>query len=463
MELRTEKDSLGVREIPNNVLYGIHTIRSIENFKLLGYNVPKRLLQSIAMVKKAACQTNNELNYLNPEIASAIGLACDEIINDEIDGLNFPTDAFQGGAGTSTNMNLNEVIANRALELISKEKGEYNTIHPIEHVNMHQSTNDVYPTALKTAGIFALRELSDSISKLQGAFQLKEKEFAKILCIGRTELQDAVPTTLGSIFSTFSEPMSRDRWRTFKSEERLRIVNIGGTAIGTGLTAPRNYIFLVIEKLRQITGLGLSRSEQVMDATANADVFVEVSGMLDAHAVSLSKIAKDLRLLHYFGEISLPAVQAGSSIMPGKINPVIVESVITCSIRVSSNHKIISDCASNGTLQINEFLPMIAYTFLESIDLLIKVNYMFAKHVECITANEEICHRNFSSCEMIITAFLPYIGYDKSETLLKQFQESKNKNFKEYLIDNLGEELVENVLSPDNLISLGYKTITSKL
>ncbi len=257
-----------------------------------------------------------------PEKAEAIINACDEIAKGRFSD-QFPVDALQGGAGTSTNMNLNEVIANRAIEILGGNKGDYSLIHPLEDVNLHQSTNDVYPTAIKVAGIYRLRDLAKAIAELQGAFQEKEKEFAGIIKIGRTELQEAVPITLGAEFSAFAEAISRDRWRTFKCEERLRVVNLGGTAVGTGLAAPQDYIFLVIEKLREVTGLGLSRGENLPAETANADSFVEVSGILKAHAVNLLKIANDLRLMNLLGEIKLPQLQAGSSIMPGKVNPVL--------------------------------------------------------------------------------------------------------------------------------------------
>jgi aspartate ammonia-lyase len=309
-------------------------------------------------------------------------------------------------------MNLNEVIANRAAELLGGERGT-GLVHPVEDVNLHQSTNDVYPTAVKIAAIFLLRELSQAIAKLQGSFQKKEKEFAAIVKMGRTELQEAVPITLGAEFSAFGEALSRDRWRTFKCEERLRVVNIGGTAVGTGLSSPRSFIFLVIEKLRDLTGLGLSRGENLLDATANTDPFVEVSGILKAHASNLIKIANDLRLLNFLGEIELPKLQAGSSIMPGKVNPVMLEAAIQGAIKVMANDFIVAEACSRSTFQINEFLPLLAHSLLESLDILIRVNSLLADHVEAVAANEARCRQYFDQSPMIITAFLPHIGYDR--------------------------------------------------
>jgi aspartate ammonia-lyase len=456
MNYRIEKDSLGELNISDENYWGIHTERGINNFKISGYKVNSRLITALAYVKKAALISNYELNFISDEIYIPILNSIDEIIEGKYNN-QFPLDAFQGGAGTSTNMNVNEVIANLSLEKLNLPKGSYDKINPIEHINLHQSTNDVFPTALKIACIFGFRELNQQIAELQGEFNKKEKEFSHILTIGRTEMQDAVPITLGSQFASFAEAISRDRWRLFKNEERIRQVNIGGTAVGTGLTAPKKYIFTVIEKLRQLTGLGLSRAEQVMDNTANTDVFVEISGMLKANAVNLKKIALDLRFLHYQNEISLKPMQAGSSIMPGKVNPVIIEAVISSAMHVIKNDSLLSDFASMGSLQINEFMPMIAHLMLENIDILINLNRIFAEHISHIKANENVCQKHFNENESIITAFLPKLGYYKSEELIKEFKESQNSNLRDFLIMKLGMELVDEVLSTSNLMSLGYK------
>jgi aspartate ammonia-lyase len=354
-------------------------------------------------------------------------------------------------------MNINEVIANRAIEIMSGVKGDYSAIHPLEDVNLHQSTNDVYPTAVKVAAIYLLRNLCQAAAGVQDAFQEKEKEFASVVKLGRTELQEAVPITLGAEFSAFAEAIGRDRWRTFKCEERLRVVNLGGTAVGTGLAAPRTYIFLVIEKLREITGLGLSRGDNVMGETANADAFVEVSGILKAHAVNLIKISNDLRLMNLLGEIRLPQLQAGSSIMPGKVNPVLPEAAIQVGMKVIANDAAITDAASRGTQQINEFLPLLAHALLESLDMLININHLLADHIRGIAADRKKCAHYFDHSPMIITALLPAIGYELATELMKEFAAGSEKNMRLFLEQHLGKEIVDKHLEPFALTALGYK------
>ncbi len=453
---RIEKDFLGEKKIPQEVYWGIHTERARENFPISGYRMSPSLIKALAVVKKACAEANLELGYLEEKKANAIFQACDEITEGKFAD-QFPVDALQGGAGTSSNMNINEVIANRAAELLGGKRGEAGIVHPVEDVNLHQSTNDVYPTAVKIAAIFLLRDLSQAIAKLQGSFQRKEKEFAKIVKMGRTELQEAVPITLGAEFSAFGEALARDRWRTFKCEERLRVVNIGGTAVGTGLSSPRSFIFLVIEKLRDLTGLGLSRGENLLDATANTDPFVEVSGILKAHASNLIKIANDVRLLNFLGEIELPKLQAGSSIMPGKVNPVMLEATIQAALKVMANDFIIAEACSRSTFQINEFLPLLAHSLLESLDILTRINPLLADHIEALAANEPRCRQYLDQSPMIITAFLPRIGYDRANALLQEFFSSGRNNLREFLSEKLGKNLVEKILSPYQLTSLGYR------
>ncbi len=455
-EQRTEKDFLGELKIPDNVYWGIHTGRAVTNFRISSQKVNPSLIRSLALIKKACCQANAELGFLSSGKARAIEKACQEITEGLLSD-QFPVDAFQGGAGTSTNMNINEVVANRAIEILGGIKGDYAVIHPLEDVNLHQSTNDVYPTAVKVAAIYLLRNLSQAIAGVQGAFQEKEKEFAAVVKLGRTELQEAVPVTLGAEFSAFAEAFGRDRWRTFKCEERLRVVNLGGTAVGTGLAAPRNYIFLVIEKLREITRLGLSRGENVMGETANADAFVEVSGILKAHAVNLIKISSDLRLMNFLGEIRLPQLQAGSSIMPGKVNPVLAETAMQIGMKVIANDAVITDCASRGTQQINEFLPLLAHSILESLDLLININSLLADHIRAIVADPAKCSQYFNHSPMIITALLPVIGYEKATELIKEFFAGTEKNMRLFLEDKIGKDTLDKHLSPFALTALGYK------
>ncbi|MBN2786157.1 MAG: hypothetical protein JXR25_15150, partial [Pontiellaceae bacterium] len=330
-------------------------------------------------------------------------------------------------------------------------------VHPIEDVNLHQSTNDVYPTAVKVAAIYGLRALAEKVEALQGAFQRLEHKFASIPTIGRTELADAVPLTLGAEFGAFAEAFARDRWRTFKSEERLRVINLGGTAVGTGLTAPRSYIFLATDKLREVTGLGLSRAENLVDQTANADAFVEVSGIMKACAANLQKVCGDLRLLHMQRKIKLPAVQAGSSIMPGKVNPVILESVMQIGIKVQANDFIVTECASRGSLQINEFMPLLASALLESMELLSAAAGMLCSHAEKIEANEPECERQFNASVEIVTAFLPLIGYDRATELVSAFRDTGRTDFRAYLTEELGDDVVAKTLSPQNLMALGYR------
>ena len=456
MKTRTEKDFLGKVELPADAAWGIHTARALHNFPIPGGTVPVALITALLQVKKACALANHELDLLDAVKAAAIVDEASDLIREHhavSEGRQPwpPLSALQGGAGTSTNMLVNERIAIGATLRCGQ------TIHPIEDVNLHQSTNDVYPTAVKVAAIYGLRELAGKLESLQGVFQQTEKKFAHIITIGKTELVDAVPLTLGAEFGAFAEAFARDRWRTFKCEERLRVVNLGGTAVGTGLTAPRSYIFLAADKLREVTGLGLSRGENLVDQTANADSFVEVSGILKATACNLLKISNDLRLLHMNGTIQLPAVQAGSSIMPGKVNPVILESVIQIAIKVQANDFIVTECVSRGSLQMNEFMPLLASALLESMELLRSAVGMLAGHAHGIEANEAECERQVAQSLEIITAFLPGLGYDRATELVEAFKQTGRSDFKNYLMEELGEAEVVKTLSAQNLMALGNR------
>jgi aspartate ammonia-lyase len=374
--LRLDHDLLGSRELSANTLYGIHTLRALENFPSTGARVNPALIFAIAEVKEACAKTNRDLGLLANDTADAI-VAAARAIADGQHADQFPLDALQGGAGTSTNMNVNEVIASIAGVTW-------------QDVNLHQSTNDVYPTALRIAAIRKFRELAKAIAMLQGALQEKEHEFASVEKIGRTELQNAVPMTLGAEFSGWAEALGRDRWRTFKCEERLRVVNLGGTAIGTSWQAPEAYVFAVVEQLRDVTGLAIARSDNLVGDTANADALVEVSGILKAHATTLLKLSSDLRLLNFLEEIDLPPLQAGSSIMPWKINPVLLEMGSQIAMKVMANDFLIADAASRAHFQIHEFLPLIAHALLESLELLTRIDERLAPHIADITIGQRL-------------------------------------------------------------------------
>ncbi|NCB23176.1 MAG: aspartate ammonia-lyase [Deltaproteobacteria bacterium] len=415
-QYRQESDALGTVAVPASAYWGVHTARAVANFPLSGRAVRPQLVRALALVKLACCRANEELGYLPQAEAQAIAGACREVAEGGL-AEAFVVDALQGGAGTSTNMNVNEVVANRAEQLLGGRLGQYARIDPLRHVNLHQSTNDVYPTAVRVAAMFLLKDLEQAIAALQTAFQEKELAFRHVLKVGRTQLQDAVPVTLGMECSAWAEGLSRDRWRVFKCAERLRVVNLGGTAVGTGITAPRSYIFLVVEKLREATGLGLSRAENLMDATQNCDPLVEVSGILKAHAVNLFKISSDLRLLASgpragIGELRLPAVQAGSSIMPGKVNPVICEAAAQAALRVMANDSVVAQAAFLGQLELNAFMPLLADSLLGSLLLLTQACRMLAeKCVQGLEADEVACARNLNNSLVTVTALVPVLGY----------------------------------------------------
>jgi aspartate ammonia-lyase len=425
MPNRVERDSLGELPVPEDAYYGIHTVRALQNFPVSSFTVPQEFICALAEVKEACAKANIRTNLIDQRIGQAIVEAAKEVSSGKLSD-QFVVDAFQGGAGTSTNMNMNEVLANRALELLDRRKGEYHIVDPLDHVNLSQSTNDVYPTALKIAAIRLVITLSQVFARLQGAFQEKEAAFAGILKLGRTEMQDAVPITLGQEFGAFAEAVARDRWRLFKVEERLRQVNLGGTAIGTGLNAERDYIYAAIEEIQAITGLGIARAENMVDVTQNSDVFVEVSGLVKAAAVNLAKIAGDLRLLSAgprggFAEISLPQLQAGSSIMPNKVNPVIAEMVSQVSFQVMSFDQAITLAAFSGQLELNAFLPLVTFNLLSALKLLINCVTLFRTHcIEGINPDPERCLWWLEESLCLATALAPYIGYDKAAGLSKK-------------------------------------------
>lgn len=457
--MRTERDLLGERRLEDDTYYGIHTARARENFPLSGQRLHPELVKALAVVKQAAAMANRDAGLLSREKADAILQACAEIAQGGL-AEQFVTDALQGGAGTSANMNLNEVIANRAIELLGGKKGDYTRVHPIDDVNRSQSTNDVFPTAVRVAAIRLLKPVSQGFADLQTALQEKEEAFADVLKIGRTELQDAVPITFGQECGAWAQAVARDRWRLYKAEERLRQVNLGGTAVGTGLNAPRAYVFAAAEHLRELTGLGLARAEDPIDPTQNCDVFVEVSGLLKAAAVNLAKIAGDLRLLSSgpragFGEIRLPAMQAGSSIMPGKVNPVIPEAVTQAAYQIMADDLAVTLAAQAGNLELNAFLPLIAKNLLEMLDLMRQAIAIFTeKCVAGIEPDRARCAELAEQSPSLAAALIDHIGYDAASKLAKDCLHT-GKTVRQALLEDgrFTPEEIDRLLDPTAMTS----------
>ncbi len=445
--MREENDSLGKMQLPDDAVYGIHSIRSLDNFPITGERINLHLVKAYLFVKSAAAATNYKTGLLSkekyPHISKAIDLLIDETdktISKESFSIfeKIIVDPYQGGAGTSLNMNINEVIANTALKLAGKNFGQYNFIHPIDDVNLSQSTNDTYTTALKIASIFLLRELTESFAYLQEALQKKESEFSGVIKLGRTQLQDAVAITLGQEFGAYSQAVARDRWRLYNGEERLRSVNMGGTAIGNSVAASKDYTLSVNNELKRITGLPIAKAEDLIDATQNLDVFVEVHGLVKAGACSVIKICNDLRLLSSgphggIGEIILPAMQAGSSIMPGKVNPVILENAVQVGEMVKGHDAVISNLVSAGNLELNAFTPLIAHLFLKSLEMLRDSLHNLAdKCIAGIKANTERCKSNLINSSAVAASLINIFGYDAVAKIVKEADE-KNTSFIELL------------------------------
>lgn len=421
---RTESDSIGAREVPEDAYYGVQTLRAVENFKITGFKINKEFINSLAQIKKAAAMTNGEIGLLDKNIEISIIQACDEIINGKLHN-EFITDSIQGGAGTSMNMNANEVIANRAIEFLEGHKGEYNIVHPNDHVNMGQSTNDVIPTAGKITALKLLPKAIAQLKNLHKAFKDKSEEFDDVIKMGRTQLQDAVPIRLGQEFKAYSSVIARDIKRLEKAEENLKIVNLGATAIGTGINADKLYESKIVPNLNIVTGLRLSQAEDLIDGTQNLDSFVEVSAAIKTCAVNLSKIANDLRLMASgprtgLGEINLPAKQNGSSIMPGKVNPVIPEVISQIAFNIIGNDVTITMAAEAGQLELNAFEPVIFFNLFQSIETLTNGVDTFVKNcVVGITANKQRCKNLVENSVGIVTAICPYVGYKEAAKIAK--------------------------------------------
>jgi aspartate ammonia-lyase len=428
---RREHDLLGERDVPADALYGVQTLRAMENFAISGVELNEfpTLLGGLASVKEAAAMANQDLGLLTPEIAGAIIEAAREIRAGK-HHQHFRVDVIQGGAGTSTNMNANEVIANRALELLGKERGDYEVVHPNNHVNLSQSTNDVYPTAVKLALHSSITDLQTAMGALAGAFLLKGEEFASFIKMGRTQLQDAVPMTLGQEFSAFAHTMLEDVDRLGEAQALVREINMGATAIGTGINAPKGYAEIVRAHLSEITGLQLITAPDLVEATADTGVFVQLSGVLKRCAVKLSKICNDLRLLSSgpragFGEINLPPMQPGSSIMPGKVNPVIPELVNQVCFDIIGGDVTVSMAAEGGQLQLNVFEPIIAYRLLRGLITLSRAcDILRLKCVSGITANPDRMRRFVERSIGVITALVPVLGYETTSAIAKEALET---------------------------------------
>jgi len=423
--MRIEKDNIGEINLSDETLYGIQTARAINNFSLEHKKTNLELIYAIVKIKKAAAITYQKLKIGKDGVYEAIEKACDLILQHKADSF-FQTEALQGGAGTSTNMNVNEVVCNLALINMGYSAGEYDKIHPLDDVNRGQSTNDVYPTALRIAAIEKLRQLSEACAHLQEELQKKENMYDAVKKLGRTEFMDAVPITMGQEFGAYAQAIARDRWRLYKVEERLRQVNLGGTAVGTGNNAERKYRFGVLEEIQNLTDIGLSSAEYPMDITQNNDVFVEVSGLLKALAVNLIKIANDMRLMNSgpkggFAEIRLKELQMGSTIMPGKVNPVIPEMVMQVAMKVMANDNAISMAAAHGEFELNAFLPLIAESLLESLHLLLHAVHAFDdKCIKTLEVNENECKRHLDESFAFATAYTPLFGYDMVALVLKE-------------------------------------------
>jgi len=465
---RIEKDTIGEVEIPNTNYYGINTKRAQENFKLGSKNVNLKLIYEVALIKKAAAMVNKQLKQLTEDKADAIIKASEEVIEGKFNQ-EFMVSAFQGGAGTSTNMNVNEVIANRAIEILGGTKGNYAVVHPLNDVNLSQSTNDVYPTALRIAAIHMLRKLSFSLAQLQEALQEKENEFSDIIKLGRTELMDAMPMMLGQEFGAYAKAIERDRWRVYKVEERLRQINLGGTAIGTGVNASYKYIFMITDTIQELTGLGLARSDYPMDITQNNDVFVEVSGLLKACSTNLLKISNDLRWLSSgpkggLGEIELPQMQAGSTIMPGKVNPVIPEMIGQVAMRVMANDYAITMAASSGQLELNSFMPLIAESLLESLELLNNGVTLFReKCIEGIKANKEKCQEHLEKSAVLAAVLIHHIGYDQAAHIARKALRD-DKTIRDVLIEEsvFPASTIDEILNPFEVTKPGIPGVPGK-
>ena len=447
---RIERDSIGEMEIPADADYGIHTARAAENFPITGIllrHYPE-FVESLAMTKKAAALANRELGTLKPEIAAAIISACDLVIAGDGHG-HFIVDMLQGGAGTSTNMNANEVIANMALKLMGRPRGDYAVINPNDHVNLSQSTNDVYPTAVRLTILRACPALIASQEALKVALLQKAEEFDDVIKVGRTQLMDAVPMRLGSEFRAFAITVGEDIDRLREFANLLREVNLGGTAIGTGINTPAGYSALVIRHLSEVSGVPMVPAADLIEATSDLGAFITFSGVLKRIAVKLSKICNDLRLLNSgpragLGEIRLPAVQAGSSIMPGKVNPVIPEVVNQIAYQVIGNDLTVTMAAEAGQLQLNAMEPVIVLNILQSMRMLLRgMETLRSRCIEGIEVDRERCRELLEGSLITVTALNPFIGYAQASRVAKEALKTR-RSIREVVLE-------EGLMTPEQL------------
>ena len=460
-DYRVEKDSIGVKDIPEEVYYGVQTLRAAENFHITGLNMHPEIINSLAYIKKASAITNCEVGILEKKKAQAIVQACDEIIEGKFHD-DFIVDPIQGGAGTSLNMNANEVIANRAIEILGGKKGDYTIVNPNDDVNCGQSTNDVIPTAGKMTSLHLLQNLKKQLLRLYDALNEKAKEFDHVIKMGRTQMQDAVPIRLGQEFKAYSVAIMRDIHRMDKAMDEMRTLNMGGTAIGTGINADENYLRRIVPNLSEISGMEFIQAFDLIDATQNLDSFVAVSGAVKACAVTLSKMSNDLRLMSSgpragFGEINLPAKQNGSSIMPGKVNPVIPEVVNQVAFNIIGNDMTITMAAEAGQLELNAFEPIIFYCMFQSIDTLgYAVETLVDNCIVGITANEERCRQLVENSVGIITAICPHVGYEKTADIAKKAINSNESVRSLILKENImDEEEMSRILDPIHMTEPG--------
>ncbi len=455
MEMRIEADSIGSMAVPADAYYGVQSLRAKNNFNITGKPMHPAFIRNMARIKKAAAITNQSIHMLEDRIADAIISACNEIISGKLLD-QFIVDSIQGGAGTSANMNANEVIANRAVEILGGKKGDYSLVHPNDHVNMAQSTNDVIPSAGKLTVLELLPETIYELKRLHSSFLKKSREFDHIIKIGRTQLQDAVPMRLGQAFHAYACVIARDIDRMEKSLEEVTALNMGGTAIGSAINTNSAYLMQIVPNINKICGTSCKQAADLFDSTQNLDGFVHISGILKTCAVNLSKLCNDLRLLSSgpragFGEINLPARQNGSSIMPGKINPVIPEVVTQVAFHIIGNDMAITIAAEAGQLELNAFEPVLFYNLFESIETLTgAVSTLVDNCIAGISANEERCRELLEESVGISTALCPFIGYQKAAELAKKSLQTKIP-LRELVLQEslLSEKQLDEILNPE--------------